>query len=309
MVGNALVQHCHSQHITVNYLTTNKEKIINREGYNGFYWDPDTQEIDTACFEGVSAVINLAGASIAKRWTGPYKQKILSSRINSLKTLRRGLESIDHTKITSFVSASAIGIYPNSPSAYYTEAESEVDNSFLGEVVASWEKEVDNFQKLGLMVAKIRIGLVLASEGGALPKIAGPIRKYVGAAVGSGEQWQSWIHVNDLARIFLFVIENRLQGIFNGVASNPVTNAKLTKEIAGVLKKPLFLPNVPEFVMKILLGEMSYLLFASQRVSSKKIEEEGFDFNYPNIKVALHNIYASNDEQQSRDTQLNKEFG
>ncbi len=122
----------------------------------------------------------------------------------------------------------------------------------------------------------MRIGLVMsAKDGGALPEIAKPIKYYVGAAFGSGEQWQSWIHITDLARMFIFIAENNLKGVFNGVSPNPVTNNRLVKEIAKILEKPLFLPNIPKFVMQTILGEMSYILFASQRVSSKKIEKEG----------------------------------
>lgn len=308
LVGGELVRLCRAGNIAVNYLTTGKEKIRNEEGYNGFYWNPDTLEIDLSCFDGVVAIINLAGASISKRWTKSHKREILSSRINSLRTLYKGLKDIEHGKISSFVSASAIGIYPSSLSAYYTEMEEQIDASFLGEVTEAWEMEVDNFNKLGFKVAKIRIGLVLSLNGGALPQIAQPIKYYVGAAFGSGEQWQSWIHVQDLARIFLFIMEEELSGIFNGVAPNPVTNRKLVKEIAEVLDKPLILPNIPRFMMNLVLGEMSYLLFASQRVSSKKIEEEGFDFNYPNISSALRDIYISNRDQPSGYDVLPKEY-
>ena len=308
LVGSALVQLCRSRDIAVNYLTINREKINNEEGYNGFYWNPKTHEIDLACFEGVSAIINLAGASISKRWTKSYKEEILSSRINSLRTLYKGLASINSGNITSFVSASAIGKYPNSLSVYYTEEDTETDDSFLGEVVETWEEEVDNFLKQNFKVTKIRIGLVLSPNGGALPEIAKPIKNYVGAAFGSGEQWQSWIHIQDLARIFLFAIERELHGTFNGVAPNPVTNNKLIKEIAEVLKKPLILPNIPAFMMKLVLGEMSNILFASQRVSSKKIEEEGFDFDYQNINAALQDIYIPKKERPTGDTLYNKEY-
>lgn len=308
MVGRELVRLCRSKGIAVNYLTTSKEKTRKEEGYSGFYWDPDTEEIPLECFDEVSAIVNLAGASISKRWTKAFKKKILSSRINSLKTLYRALETIGPTKINSFVSASAIGIYPSSLSAYYEEKEPDTDKSFLGEVTWAWEKEVDNFKKLECRVVKVRIGLVLSPDGGALPEMAKPIKNYVGAAFGSGEQWQSWIHIQDLARIFLFVIEEDLQGVFNGVAPNPVTNCKLVKEIAEVLGKPLILPNIPKFMMRLVLGEMSHLLFASQRVSSKKIEEEGFDFHYRNISSALQNIYVPYNKRHTGDNVLNKEY-
>ncbi len=304
LVGMELVDLCLAQNIAVNYLSTRKEKIVSEHNYQGFYWNPDIKVIDLECFRGVTTVINLAGASISKRWIKQYKEEILSSRINSLKTLFQGLEKADYSGITSFVSASAIGIYPNSLSNYYTEDEKNSDDSFLGEVVLAWENEVDTFRKFNFKVTKIRIGLVLSSKGGALPEMMKPINNYVGAAFGSGEQWQSWIYIHDLARIFLFTIVHGLQGNFNAVAPNPVTNGKLVKEIAKMLKKPLILPNIPEFMMKLILGEMSYLLFVSQRVSSKKIEEEGFDFRFKNITKTLEDIYATQNKENTIDSPL-----
>lgn len=247
----------------------------------------------------MSAIINLAGASISKRWTSSYKKTIIASRVDSLKTLHKGLTRFGTDRIESFVSASAIGIYPSSLSDYYLEENQEIDDSFLGEVVEIWEKEADTFKSFNFPVAKIRIGLVLAKNGGALPEMAKPIRNYVGAAFGSGEQWQSWIHIKDLARIFMHTVENRLSGVYNGVAPNPISNGKLVKKIAEVLKKPLFLPNVPKFVLRMLLGEMSYILFSSQRVSSKKIEETDFLFLYTNICPALKAIYGINAKEKS----------
>ncbi len=292
LIGKEIVGLCRSQDIAVNYLTTNKNKIVSKKSFQGFQWNPIANEIDLKCFEGVSAIINLAAASISKRWTSTCKKQALSSRVNTLRTLYSALEKVDRSNITLFVSASAIGLYPTSLSNFYTEEEKNVDDSFLGGIVKAWEKETDALEKLNLKVAKIRIGLVMSAKGGALPEMAKPIGNYIGAAFGSGAQWQSWIHISDLARMFLFVIENNLQGAYNGVGPNPVTNAKLVKEIAMVFKKPLLLPNIPKFVMKAILGEMSYLLFASQRVSSKKIEEKGFVFEYPNIHGSLESLYG-----------------
>lgn len=308
LIGQEIVALCHEKNFKVNYLTTRKDKIASKDNYKGFYWNPDTFEIDSECFSGVSAIINLAGASISKRWTESYKKEILSSRINSLRTLHKALQKEGAKNITSFVSASAIGIYPHSLSSYYTEDEKWVDDSFLGEVVDAWEKEVDSFKTFDLNLSRIRIGLVMSSNGGALPEMAKPIKNYVGAAFGNGQQWQSWIHIGDLARIFLFTVEHELQGVYNGVAPNPVTNNKLVKEIAKVLKKPLILPNIPKFVMKAILGEMSYILFASQRASSKKIEDEGFIFDFPNISTTLQNIYKKGTVTTTSDSQFSKEF-
>ncbi len=308
LVGSEITALCHSKNIAVNYLTTRRDKIVGDEKYQGFYWNPDTQEIDMNCFKGVSAIINLAGASISKRWTPEYKKKVLSSRINTLRTLHKGLKQIDASQIRAFVSASAIGIYPNSLTDYYEETDPRVDNSFLGKVVQKWEQEADTLNGFGFPISKIRIGLVMSNKGGALPEMAKPIKYYSGAAFGSGNQWQSWIHIKDLARIFLFALENGLSGVYNGVGPNPVTNNKLIKEIAKVLDKPLFLPNIPKFVMQTILGEMSYILFASQRVSSKKIEQEGFVFDHQNICKTLENIYLTPKASDTDDVVFRKEY-
>jgi uncharacterized protein (TIGR01777 family) len=296
LIGKAVTAKFQERNVEVHYLTTRKSKLEKEEGLKGFYWNPKNGEIDMQCFDGVTAVINLAGASISQRWTKANKKKILRSRLDSLQTLRNALEKVDTKSIESFVCASAIGIYPNSLDKYYTEDVTEVDPSFLGEVVSKWEEEINQFSKFSFPVATIRIGLVLSLEGGALPALVKPVKSYVGAAFGSGEQWQSWIHIDDLARQFLFVIDQGLKGIYNGVAPNPVTNTKLVKEIAAVLNRPLFLPNIPRGLMQLLLGDMSYLLFASQRVSSKKIEEEGFEFYHKNICTALKSLLGPAEE-------------
>jgi len=296
MIGQAIVKVLHDKDIPVNYLTTSKDKIESTEDFQGFYWNPTKGEIDLKCFENVQAIINLAGASIAKRWTPQHKKKVLLSRTNSLQTLKKGLEQSGNKEVECMVSASAIGIYPDSISDYFEESTSKVDDGFLGEVVSKWEAEAENFEELGMDVAKIRIGLVLSTEGGALPKMAMPVKNFVGAPIGSGDQWQSWIHIEDLAQMFVFAVENNLKGTYNGVAPNPVTNTKLTKELARILERPLWLPNVPAFLLKVVLGEMSTLLLASQRVSSKKIEEEGFSFQYVNICQAFKSLYASEEK-------------
>ncbi len=308
LIGNEIVRICEREDIPVNYLTTDKKKIVSKDNYQGYFWNPNTQEIDIACFEGITAIINLAGAAISKRWTSSYKQKILASRIDSLKTLRAGLDQVDSSQINSVICASAIGIYPSSLSNFYTEDSKEKDSSFLSEVSYAWEKEAENLNTYNFKLSVVRIGLVLSDKGGALVEMKKPIQMGLGAAFGSGDQWQSWIHSSDLARMFLFIIENELEGIYNGVSPNPVNNTKLVKEIAEVLRKPLFLPNIPKFVMHMILGEMSNLLFASQRVSSKKIEEEGFVFNYQNIGRTLeHLLLQRNDSIVARSSQL-KEF-
>jgi len=289
LVGEAIVKQCHRNNINVNYLTTQKHKIIKKENYHGFYWNPKTQDIDKTCFRHVSAIIHLAGATISKRWTSTYKKEIISSRIDSSKLLFHTLSKIDHN-INHIISASAIGIYPHSLTRLYTEDSTGSSTSFLGHVVDLWENCIDDFSKINMSISKIRIGLVLSNKGGALMKIVKPITFGIGAEFGSGKQWQSWIHIEDLSRLFIHVLQHRLEGVFNGVAPTPVTNNKLTKEIAKALKKPLFMPNIPKILMQTVLGDMHILLFESQKVSAKKIEAHGFSFKYCDISLALENL-------------------
>ena len=292
LIGQQIVKVCQEQGISINYLTTNKSKIKNDTNYQGFYWNIVNQEIDKACFKNVDAIIHLAGASVSKRWTPEYKNEILSSRINGTQLLINDLKGESHN-IKQVVSASGIGIYPNSLINYYEESFKEVDNSFLGDVVKAWEGAVNGFSEVGIAVSKIRIGLVLSNEGGALPQMSKPIRFGVGAAFGNGKQWQSWIHIQDLANMFIYIIKSKLIGTYNGVAPNPVSNKELTRTAAKVLCRPLILPNIPKFLMKKVLGEMHLLLFSSQRVSSKKIEDKGFYFGYHHLKPALENLLIS----------------
>lgn len=289
LVGKEIVRQCHERDINVHYLTSSKSKLSTEPNYKGFYWNIEDGQIDLSCFEGVSVIIHLAGASISKRWTDSYKKEVLESRVNSTRLLREGIQQ-SKANIEHVISASAIGIYPSSETDYYKEDVNEVSSTFLGDVVQQWEAAVDTFLGDGLRVSKLRIGLVLSANGGALPEIIRPVKFGLGAAFGSGEQWQSWIHIEDLASAFLFVMDQELEGVFNAVAPNPVTNKELTKMSARILKRPIVLPNIPRFAMQLILGEMSMLLFESQRVSSAKLEGEGFLFKYANLKPALNNL-------------------
>lgn len=289
LVGTHITKLCRKKNIDVNYLTTSKDKIKKLPDYKGFFWDPDMGKIDKDCFKDVDAVIHLAGATVAKRWTDSYKQEIIESRVKSADLLFQTIKD-NNFQIPRFISASAIGIYRSSLQKLYTEDDTIVDDSFLGEVVVKWEEVADKFKVLGVEVTKIRIGLVLAKEGGALPKMKDPASFNVGAAFGNGKQWQSWIHIDDLAGIFLYVLENELDGVFNGVAPNPVTNKELMDEIASQMGKSIWLPNIPAFVLKLALGEMARVVLASQRVSSDKIEKAGYDFEYKNLPKALEDL-------------------
>ena len=289
LVGKALVKECLSKGFNIHYLTTSKSKISSKKNYKGFYWNPQLDQIDPKCFEGVSTVINLAGSSIAQRWTKVSKSTILSSRKNALELLHSTIETHKFS-IKHVISASAIGIYPDSKTRYYKEDFQGTDASFLRTVVRSWEGALKSFKSLGVLTTALRIGIVLDANEGALPKISGPIKGYIGSALGSGEQWQSWIHIDDLVSIFLFILESDIEGVFNAVAPNPVQQKHFVKSVAKVLKRPLFFPNVPEIVLNFALGEMSAIVLESQRVSAQKIQNLGFDYKYHELDAALNHL-------------------
>lgn len=282
---NLLLQNGHNVH----YLSTSKSKLVTNTNYKGFYWNPKKAEIDTNALTDVEVIIHLAGANVAKKWTTAYKEEIIESRVLSTQLLYQTLQKNSH-QVKQIISASAVGIYPDSLTDIYHETDLDIDVSFLGNVVKQWENEVSQFEKLEIIVSKIRIGIVLAKNGGALQEMAKPIKYGVGAAFGSGEQYQSWIHIHDLVAVFYHVIENELPGIYNGVSPYPVSNAELTKAIAKTLEKPLFLPNIPQFVMKLILGEMHQILFSSQHVSCRKILDENFQFKFASLDKALNDL-------------------
>ena len=288
LIGTELVSLLLQNGISVNYLTTSQKKIVNELNYNGFYWSPEQGLIDENCLMGVDSIINLAGANIAKRWTNSYKQEIIESRLLSSALLFKVLKN-NPNQVKQIVTASGTSIYPNSDTIIYDENSTQVNDSFLGNVVVKWEESTDKFSSLGLKVCKLRTGIVLSTKGGALVEMLKTIKLGLGSAFGSGKQIQSWIHIHDIAALYLFAIKNDLEGVYNAVSPNPVTNQELTFTIAKVLKKPLFMPNIPKFVMKLMLGEMHELLFENRNLSAKKIEEKGFEFKYKTIDKALIN--------------------
>ncbi len=289
LVGQELVGLLLQNGHTVHYLSTSKAKLVTSAHYKGYYWNPKSGEIDIAAFYNVETIVHLAGATVAQRWTTDYKEEIIQSRVLSTQLLYKTLQQISHN-VKQIVAASAVGIYPNSLTSIYHETDLDIDVSFLGNVVKRWENEVSQFEKLGLLVTKIRIGIVLAKNGGALQEMAKPIRLGIGAAFGNGKQYQSWIHIHDLAAIFYFVLENKLSGVYNGVSPYPVSNEDLIMAIAKTFEKPLFLPNVPQFVMKLVLGEMHEILFSSQHVSCRKLLDENFQFKFASLDKALSDL-------------------
>jgi uncharacterized protein len=289
LVGKKLVKKLLQEKIEVHYLSTSKLKLKNKLFYTGFYWNPREGKIDDKAFNGVDAIIHLAGANIAQRWTSVYKKEVLDSRVLSSNLLFETLKRIPN-QVKQVISASGTAIYPDSFDKIYTESETQIAPGFLSDVVVQWEQSISQIEALNIKVCKLRTGIVYAKKGGALPEIIKPIRWGFGASFGSGKQIQSWIHIQDLVGIYYLFLINNKQGIYNAIAPETVSDQKLTKIIAQKLRKPLFMPNIPRFIMQLILGDMCELLFTNKNISSQKIINEGYSYKFPNIEKAIGDI-------------------
>jgi hypothetical protein len=289
LIGKELTNLLLKENHSIHYLTTSKLKIQNRDNYFGFYWNPKEGKIDENCLDGVDAIIHLAGASISNRWTDSYKQELIESRLLSTNLLYH-LVKKNPNQVKHFISASGTAIYPDSDLAIYDETATEIDNSFLGNLVVKWEESADQFKLLNIKVTKMRTGIVFSEKGGALPEMIKPIKMFVGSGFGTGKQMQTWIHINDVVRLYFFTLQNKIEGVINAVAPNPISNQELTRCIAKQLHRPLFLPNVPLIVMKLILGEMHILLFNNKNIIPRRALELAFQYEYPTADLALTNL-------------------
>lgn len=283
-IGSRICKALISKGIEVNYLTRSlsENKLV---GANGFLWDPYKEQIDLTSLEGVEVIIHLAGSSIADSWSTKGKQLIMDSRVIPTAFLVQTLKNNTH-EVKRVIGASAIGIYSD-----INEIQSEDNftkaNNFLGKVVQQWEDGNNAFKELGLMVSLIRIGLVLDMQECALATMVKPVKLWLGAPIGTGKQYYSWIHIKDLVRLFVYVLEHNLEGIYNAVAPEPLTNREFTKILGQALKRPIWMPAIPEGVIRLALGEKAILVTEGQRVDSSKIRKEGFEFDFNTLKVAL----------------------
>ena len=275
---------------SAGYKVTHLSRNPTQKHYQTFYWDVKKGEIDDEAIQTADAIIHLAGAGVSdKRWSDAWKKEIYDSRIDSTKLLREKVKELN-PNLRHFISASAIGLYGWDTGDKLVDESTEKGEGFLADVVEDWEKEVKEFEKLQIKTSKVRIGIVLSEKGGALVEMVKPIRFGVGAPLGSGNQYMSWIHIKDLCGIFSHLLQNSIEGVFNGVAPNPKTNKAFTKSVASQLKKPLWLPNVPKFALRLIVGEMSDILVGGNRVSSKKIEDTGFNFQFAALDDALQDL-------------------
>lgn len=282
----------------VNFLLSKKmyPRLLSRQADYAaavprFEWNINAQTIDQKAFENVDVLIHLAGAGVAdERWSAQRKKEILDSRINSTQLLYDTIEKLEHRPKT-MICASATGYYGIKGVGHKSAEEEMAGSDFLAQVCERWEEKADRFKNLGVRVVKIRTGVVFDESGGALQKMEQPVRYYVGAPLGSGKQVVPWIHWRDwCGAVEHFINENSLSGAYNLVAPQPVTNAELTRLIAKVIRRPLLLPNVPAFVLRVLLGEMSSIVLEGHKISSEKLQESGYQFEYSSTEKALFEL-------------------
>ncbi|MDX6713021.1 MAG: uncharacterized protein QOH96_4037, partial [Blastocatellia bacterium] len=260
---------------------------------NSAFWNPGTGEIDAAALEGIDAAVHLAGENISEgRWTDEKKKRIFDSRVTGTTLLSETLAGLND-KPHVLISASAIGYYGNRGDELVNEA-SKPGNDFLANVCAQWEQSTSSAKEAGIRVANIRIGVVLSAKGGALAKMLLPFKMGVGGKVGVGDQYMSWIALDDLISAILFLIDtDSIQGPVNMVSPNPVTNAEFTKSLGKALSRPAILP-APAFALRLIFGEMAdALLLSGARVDPAKLKASNYTFRYPQLDATLKHLLTN----------------
>ncbi len=260
-----------------------------------YTWNIEKNELEDGALENVDYIIHLAGANIGeKRWTSKRKKEIVDSRIDSSQLIFQKITENKH-QLKAFISASAIGYYGAITTDKIFVETDQPSHDFLGETCRLWEEAANSFESLGIRTVKIRTGVVLTYQGGALAKMITPVKVGLGASIGSGKQYMPWIHIDDLCEIYLKAIEeNNMHGAFNAVAPEHKTNREFSETLTKVLKKKVWFPSIPAFILKIIFGKMSELILNGSRVSSNKLIKEGFQFKFPDLKSALEDLIFSN---------------
>lgn len=289
LVGGALVPVLSSLGFEVIILSTNKAKA--KLSADISYWNPVKGIVNEELIQSADYIIHLAGYSLlTKRWNDKVKQQIVDSRVESARFLHKVLAK--KSKLKAFISASGVGYYGAvTHDKIYSEEDASY-NDFVSDVCVKWEGAADLFQNVCERVVKLRIGIVLTKDGGAIPKMETPVKLGIGSGLGKGSQYMPWIHIDDLVNMFVKSIEDvHLIGVYNAVAPQHVTNDQLTYQLAKAVSRPYFFPKVPAFFLKLLFGEMGGLILEGSRVSAKKIQSTGYEFKYSNIESALKALY------------------
>ncbi|MFN8430049.1 MAG: TIGR01777 family oxidoreductase [Spirosomataceae bacterium] len=286
LIGRALANSLQRAGHEVRILSRSKRQSAD---FKYFIWDYQKGFLEAGAMDGVEVLVHLAGEGIAdKRWNQNRKREIIDSRVESLKFLEKHAPKT----LKTLVGGSAIGFYGGNTDAIINDEDSVNGSDFMAQTCYLWEKsELEFAEKHKLRLAIIRTGIVLDKKGGALPKIALPVKYNFGSPLGTGNQWMSWIHIEDLVSMFYeSIVNTEISGIYNGVAPEAVTNRNFTQILAEVLNKRIWLPAVPEFLLKILLGEMSVVVTGSSHVKNRRVILKNFKF--PTLKAALQNIYG-----------------
>lgn len=256
-------------------------------GIKVFAWDPMKGEPPAESLRDVDAVVHLAGEPVAQRWNADVKTRVRESRVAGTANLVKAMAQLPR-KPQVLVCSSAVGYYGSRGDERLTEA-SPAGTDFLAEVCASWENAAKQAETLGVRVVSIRTGHVLDPRGGLLKRILPPFRMGLGGKLGNGQQWTSWIHLEDLVSLFQFAIEKPVSGALNGVAPNPVNNSDFTRALAAALHRPAIFP-VPKIALRLLFGDMAEVILSSQRVLPERVEAAGFSFRFPDLGPALENL-------------------
>ena len=287
--------------IMTDYLLKNGHEVahLGRSPSTGrikcYRWSVREKYIDPKALDGVDTIIHLAGAGIAdKRWTEKRKKEILESRTLSAQLLYETLKTKPHS-VRQVISAGGVNFYGLKTGDEWCAEDRTPGDDFLAMVSKEWEQSVLSISELGIRAVSFRIGIVLTEKGGLLKEVARVVKWFVGAPLASGNQWLSWIHVQDLCKMFLHAIKNEeMSGAYNAVAPNPITNRQITQYIAKAIHRPLLVPFVPEFALKLILGQMAEIAINGIRASCDKIKSTGFEFDYTDAQVAINKLIKSN---------------
>src|SRR5262245_36720346 len=289
LIGRAICQSLVNEDSQVLVLSRRLPAAIGLTGVSAIRWEPEAESPPAEAWEGVEAVIHLAGESVAgARWTEEQKRRIRDSRVKGTRNLVAGIR-VAPNRPKILISASAVGFYGDRGDEILNES-SDPGSGFLSEVCLDWEVEAALARELGVIVTLVRIGVALSPSGGALEKILTPFKLGLGGRLGSGRQWFPWVHVDDITGIFRHALKSSaIAGPVNAVAPGIVTNEEFTRELAAALNRPVFFP-APEFALRVLMGEMAEAILSSQRVVPQVALDTGYQFKYPNLRPALESI-------------------
>lgn len=292
LVGNHLSAYLVAQGFKIIILTRTPTFPKNKKGISYAAWDIDSDEIDIDALRASDFIIHLAGAPVMeKRWFPSYKEAIRESRVKSSRLLVKTLSNIQH-KVQAIISSSAIGWYgPDKHTGHIFTEDDPASSDFLGQTCMEWERSIETAEQQNVRVCKLRTGIVFAEKGGALEKFIKPLKFGVATILGNGKQMVSWIHIDDLCKMFHHALTANLSGSYNAVAPFPVTNITLVYTLAKMMKRKVYIPvHIPKILLKVVLGERSIEVLKSATVSAEKIKDTGFIFSYPDMDSALVQI-------------------